>query len=197
MLLEPEGKSIVSDIDDTIKVSEIPRGRRSSCGTRFLRISRLKVCGTGTSVWEMSPSITCPVARGSFLGFCTGSDRTGGFPARHVSHEKLEDQPARPAELHRGSEEHGDGKNATKEQKIRQISALMDNLRHRQFTLIGDSGELDPEVFTELRKTRGAQIEKMVIRDVVDARHHAPQRLHAVDEIIDVPAIRRGMSQFT
>jgi len=89
------------------------------------------------------------------------------------------------------------GKEATKAQKIQQISVLMDNLRHRQFTLIGDSGELDPEVFTELRKTRGTQVEEIIIRNVVDARHPAPQRLQAVDEIIEVPAIQRGMSQIT
>jgi phosphatidate phosphatase APP1 len=72
----------------------------------------------------------------------------------------------------------------------------MDNLPRRTFTLIGDSGELDPEVFTELRKTRGAQIGKIVIRDVVDARRQAPERLHAVDEIIEAALIQRGRSQF-
>ena len=51
-------------------------------------------------------------------------------------------------------------------------------------------------MFTELRTDARAQIEKIVIRDVVDARHQAPERLRVVDEIIDAPLIQRGMSQF-
>jgi phosphatidate phosphatase APP1 len=72
----------------------------------------------------------------------------------------------------------------------------MENLPQRKFTLISDSGELDPEVFTELRKKRGAQVERIVIRDVVGAKLRAPERLDAVDEIIDAGMIVAGVSQF-
>ena len=57
----------------------------------------------------------------------------------------------------------------------------MTNLPGRRFTLIGDSGELDPEVFSQLRAERPEQVLKIVIRDVVDARRNAPERLRAVD----------------
>jgi len=71
MLLEPEGKSVVSDIDDTIKVSEIPAGKAIILRNTFLRqYVALRECGTATSVWAMSPSITYPEAPGSFLDFC-------------------------------------------------------------------------------------------------------------------------------
>ena len=48
----------------------------------------------------------------------------------------------------------------------------MDNLPRRTFTPIGDPGEFDPEVFTDLRETPPAQVVKIVIRDVVEARRH-------------------------
>ena len=40
------------------------------------------------------------------------------------------------------------GKQYTKSAEARTISRLMKHLPGRRFTLIGDSGELDPEVFT-------------------------------------------------
>jgi len=88
------------------------------------------------------------------------------------------------------------GAEATKAQKLEQIAMLMDAFPRRRFVLVGDSGELDPEVFAELRRTRGDQIDRVIIRDVVDARIHAPERLHVADEIIEAPAITRGTSQF-
>ena len=88
------------------------------------------------------------------------------------------------------------GKEYTKEQKVEQITELMTNLPGRRFTLIGDSGELDPEVFSQLRAERPEQVLKIVIRDVVDARRNAPERLRAVDEIIDAPLVVYGRSQF-
>jgi phosphatidate phosphatase APP1 len=88
------------------------------------------------------------------------------------------------------------GKEYTKEQKVGQITSLMENLPGRKFTLIGDSGELDPEVFTQLREERPAQVSKILIRDIVDARRNAPDRLLKVDEVIDAPIVLRGKSHF-
>jgi Phosphatidate phosphatase APP1, catalytic domain len=199
MLLEPQGKSIVSDIDDTIKVTEIPAGKAIVLRNTFLRPyfaaegMRDRYRGLGDvsfhyvsgSPWQLFGLLH------SFLIEQAGFPQ-GTFHMKSLRTSLL-DLPSFIADLKNMLM----GKDATKEQKIQEISVLMDNLRHRQFTLIGDSGELDPEVFTELRKTRGTQVEKIIIRDVVDARHTAPQRLQAVDEIIEVPAIQRGMSQST
>jgi phosphatidate phosphatase APP1 len=88
------------------------------------------------------------------------------------------------------------GKQYTKAQKLEQISNLMKHLPERRFTLIGDSGELDPEVFTLLRQERPDQVEKIIIRDVVGARTNAPERLQHVDEVLDAPVVLHGQSQF-
>ena len=198
-LLEPEGKSVVSDIDDTIKVTEIPAGKAVILRNTFLR-----------------PYLAAEGMRDRYLGFgavsfhyVSGSPwqlfevlhkfviEEAGFPPGTFHMKSLRTSPLDFRNLFRDLKNVVVGKDATKAQKIGQISALMDNLPRRRFTLIGDSGELDPEVFTELRETRGAQVEKIVIRDVVDARHLRPERLQAVDEIIEAPLIQHGMSQFT
>lgn len=198
MLLEPEGKSVVSDIDDTIKVSEIPAGKAIILRNTFLRQyvaaegMRDRYLGLGDvsfhyvsgSPWQLFGLLH------KFL------IEQGGFPTGTFHMKSLRTSPLDLPNFIRDLKNFVTGRNATKEQKISQISALMGNLPRRKFTLIGDSGELDPEVFTELRQTHGAQIEKIVIRDVVDARHQAPERLRVVDEIIDAPLIQRGMSQF-
>jgi phosphatidate phosphatase APP1 len=198
MLLEPEGKSIVSDIDDTIKVSEIPAGKAVILRNTFLREyvaaegMRDRYLGLGDvsfhyvsgSPWQL------------FGLLHTFLIEQGGFPRGTFHMKSLRTSPLDLPNFMKDLKSFVLGKNATKEQKISQISALMDTLPHRTFTLVGDSGELDPEVFTELRETRGAQVEKIVIRDVVDARRQAPARLRAVDEIIEAPLVRPGISQF-
>jgi len=88
------------------------------------------------------------------------------------------------------------GKQYTKEQKIDQISGLIRNLPGRTFTLIGDSGELDPEVFSQVKADFPGRVAKIIIRDVVGARASAPERLRDVDEIIEAPLITHGVSQF-
>jgi phosphatidate phosphatase APP1 len=198
-LIEPDGKSVVSDIDDTIKVSEIPAGKTVILRNTFLRQyvaaegMRDRYIGLGDvsfhyvsgSPWQLFELLH------EFL------IEQSGFPRGTFHMKSLRTSPLDLPNFLRDLKNFVTGKEATKEQKISQISALMDNLPRRTFTLIGDSGEFDPEVFTELREMRGAQVEKIVIRDVVDARRRAPERLRAVDEIIEAPLIERRKSQFS
>ena len=199
MLLEPEGKSVVSDIDDTIKVSEIPAGPGIILRNTFLRdyvaaegmLDRYSRFGdvsfhyVSGSPWQLFRLLH------KFL------IEDGGFPEGTFHMKSLRTSPLDLLNFIRDLKKFVAGKDwYTKEQKIEQISGLMDYLPRRTFTLIGDSGELDPEVFTELRQKRSHQIERIVIRDVVNARVNAPERLRAVDEVIEAPLITLGSSQF-
>jgi phosphatidate phosphatase APP1 len=74
---------------------------------------------------------------------------------------------------------------ATVEQKIFQISEIMRRFPQRQFILIGDSGEHDPEVYGRIRDTFGEQVKEIWIRDVVGARHDQPGRLKGMVVIDD------------
>ena len=199
MLLEPDGKSVVSDIDDTIKVSEIPAGKAIVLRNTFLRQyvvaegMKPRYLGFGDRAFHYVSGSPWQLF-GLLHPFLIERE---GFPAGTFHMKSLRTNPLDLANFARDLKNFVSGKAATKEQKIGQISELMENLPQRKFTLIGDSGELDPEVFTKLRKKRGAQVERIVIRDVVGAKLCAPERLDAVDEIIDAGMIVAGVSQFT
>jgi phosphatidate phosphatase APP1 len=73
----------------------------------------------------------------------------------------------------------------------------MTNLPDRQFYLIGDSGELDPEAYAEIRSQDrfSKRVKEVRIRDVVNAAVNDPQRLK--DMIVrHAPTIVHGRSQF-
>ena len=72
---------------------------------------------------------------------------------------------------------------ATVEQKYKQLLTLVDHFPLRQFLLIGDSGERDPEIFQRIREARAQQIKEIRIRDVVNARQYAPERLDGMSII--------------
>jgi phosphatidate phosphatase APP1 len=72
----------------------------------------------------------------------------------------------------------------------------MEHLPGRRYILIGDSGELDPEVFSHLKARFPDQVQKIVIRDVVAARANDPGRLRDVNEVIEALLVTRGKSQF-
>ncbi len=197
-LLEPEGKSVVSDIDDTIKVSEIPAGGRivlrntflrdyvaaEGMRDRYLRFGDVSFHYVSGSPWQM------------FRLLHTFLIERDGFPEGTFHMKSLRKNLFDLHGFVRDVRNFVAGKQYTKAQKLEQISTLMKHLPGRRFTLIGDSGELDPEVFTALRDERPEQVEKIVIRDVVDARRIAPERFRHVDEVLDAPVVLHGQSQF-
>jgi phosphatidate phosphatase APP1 len=66
----------------------------------------------------------------------------------------------------------------TFDHKVEQIKTIIGDFPDRKFILIGDSGECDPEVYREVENSAlGSKIQEIIIRDVVNARVRAPQRL--------------------
>lgn len=199
-VIEGEGLSVVSDIDDTIKVSEIPAGGKIILRNTFLRdyvpapkmLERYKAFGdvsfhyVSGSPWQL------------FRLLHTFLIEKGGFPEGTFHMKSLSKNLLDISKFLEDIKNFVSGKTYTQQQKIGQISELMQNLPRRKFYLIGDSGELDPEVFLEIRKRFPAQVEKIMIRDVVDAKTKTPQRLAGIDEIIEAghPFITHGVTQF-
>jgi phosphatidate phosphatase APP1 len=60
-----------------------------------------------------------------------------------------------------------DSLDATYDHKLLKITTLMDKFPNRRFILLGDSGEIDPEVYNDIKKKRPAQVQEIVIRDVI------------------------------
>ncbi|HEX5110179.1 MAG TPA: phosphatase domain-containing protein [Vicinamibacterales bacterium] len=142
-LVEPEGKSVVSDIDDTVKVTEIPAGAAIVLRNTFLRdfvaaegmVDRYRGLGSPSfhyvsgSPWQFFR----PLEK-----FLTES----GFPRGTFHMKHLRTSPQNVHVFLHDLKGLVSGRQHTKEQKLEQISALMNHFPGRTFTLIGDSGEL-------------------------------------------------------
>ncbi|HYW33117.1 MAG TPA: phosphatase domain-containing protein [Gemmatimonas sp.] len=173
--LEPEGLSVISDIDDTVKVTHVPAGKKTVLRNTFLKEFQVAegmrerylqwVAEAGNdadtcfhyvsgSPWQLYG----PLSRFLF--------ENEGFPAGTVHMKSL-----RKNLLDRGAVRDImafalGGDLATLDQKVRQITNLMIHLPRRKFILVGDSGERDPEVYRAIRKLFPDQVLRIYIRDV-------------------------------
>ena len=87
------------------------------------------------------------------------------------------------------------GEDATLKQKVSQISEIMEKFPGRNFILVGDSGEKDPEVYTDILTRFPKQVQEIRIRDVKNDRVNKPERLASMT-ILPAPTVFEGVSQF-
>jgi hypothetical protein len=177
--LEPEGLSVVSDIDDTIRITHVPAGKRAVLRNTFLKEFK-----------------AAEGMRERYLGFVADADASADACFHYVSGSPwqlygslkrfLFEQEQFPAgtvhmkNLRKNLLDRGavrdimafalGGDLATLDQKIRQITNLMIHLPRRKFILVGDSGEKDPEVYRAIRKLFPNQVLEIYIRDVLGER---------------------------
>lgn len=174
-LVGPRGLSVISDIDDTIKVTEVPAGKRVVLCNVFLRDYRLTP-RMGDMYRAFGEEVMFHYVSGSpwqlykILGdFLVGDSR---FP-EGAFHMKDVGKNLRVAENWENFKRFAEGDAATLVQKEEQITRIFRNLPEREFVLVGDSGEKDPEVFSRIREKFPARVRKIFIRDVLDERHKA------------------------
>ena len=183
-LIEPHGLSVISDIDDTIKVTNIPDGHKVVIQNTFYRpfvathgmAGRYRSLGDETAFhyvsggpWQLYRPLAEFIAAAGYP--------EGSFHMKSVRKNLL--TPGSWHDLGRLA-----GGEATTEQKLGQISKIIGHFPQRRFILVGDSGEHDPEVYREIRKRFPRQIEAVWIRDLVDDRDRNPERLGGM-QIID------------
>jgi hypothetical protein len=174
-LLPAEGLSIVSDIDDTIKITEV-RDRTAMLRNTFLREFRAapgmaelyrRAAGKGAAFhyvsggpWQLFPPLE-------------DFRREAKFPPGtfHMKRFRLSD----PKALARLSE-HGDAKRSA-------IGDLLKAFPRRRFVLIGDSGEQDPEIYGPLARENPKQVVAVLIRNVTDEPADGERFRKAFDEL--------------
>lgn len=160
-LIGPRGLSIVSDIDDTVKISNV-RNRKNLLEHTFL-LDFLAVPGMAEPYrdWE---------ARGASFHFVSSSPwqlyeplselLSSGFPWVTYSLKAIRFRDETLLELFKpGTDTKPDA-----------ISAILDRYPSRRFVLVGDSGEQDPEVYAGLMRERPEQIQAIAIRNVTSER---------------------------
>jgi len=156
--IDEAGTSVISDIDDTVKVTNVANRRELLVNTlvrEFLAVpgmagvyGRWREAGAAfhyvsSSPWQLAACL------GGFL-------RDAGLPpgSMHLKLFRLKDStplgrlPSR------------------KRLKRRVIEQIMADFPHRKFVLVGDSGERDPEVYAAVARRSPEQVAGIAIRQV-------------------------------
>jgi phosphatidate phosphatase APP1 len=157
-LLGPEGVSVISDVDDTVKDSNV-LDRGELVANTFLRPYRavtgmpdlygawgargVAVHYVTASPWQLFPPIW------SFLN-------ESGFPGVQIEMREVRVADASVVDLFRDSR-------AYKAGRIREI---LRRFPGRSFALVGDSGERDPEVYAAIAREFPGSVRGIFIRAV-------------------------------
>jgi phosphatidate phosphatase APP1 len=176
-LIEPAGLSIVTDIDDTIKHSEVACKRTLLTNT-FLRPFE--------AIPGMAPLFREWSAEGAAIHYVSSSPwqlyehlaahlTSEGFPAGsfHLRSFRLRDHVLRRILMLRRSG------------KLGVIRTLFRLFPQRRFLLVGDSGEHDPEIYGALARRFPSQVVGILIRDlpgVHDMRRRYARAFRRLDQ---------------
>ncbi|KAJ8663490.1 hypothetical protein O0I10_000732 [Lichtheimia ornata] len=163
-LVEPSGISIISDIDDTIKDTQILAGAKTVLANTFFKhcrdvpgmaeaYMRWYTQGASFHYVSNSPFQLMPMLQ-NFLQSCE-------FPSGSMHLREEGSLLARLVEV--------PGK-----AKRDAISQIIRDFPQRKFVLIGDSGEIDLEIYARLASEFPGRILKIMIRDVSTTPSSSP-----------------------
>lgn len=159
-LIGASGLSVISDIDDTLKITEVTHLDKLIDNT-FMKEFR--------AVPGMSDLYRAWARQGAAFHFVSSSPwqlypeladfaESGGFPSATFHLKLFRAKDATVLNLFKSGEE----------TKPPQIQPILDAFPGRTFILVGDSGEKDPEVYGALYRNRPQQIRHIYIRNVTD-----------------------------
>ena len=174
--VEDTGWSVISDIDDTIKISEV-RDRDALLRNTFCRPFK-PVPGMSEVYREWASS------RGARFHYVTASPwqlylplseftRSNDFPAGTFHMKQFRAKDTSVFSLFTSPERYKPGV----------IEPLLRQFPKRQFVLVGDSGEKDPEIYGALARKFPNQVRRMYIRDVTAEDANAVRYQRAFDGV--------------
>jgi phosphatidate phosphatase APP1 len=157
-LVPPEGISVISDIDDTVKITEVT-DREQLLRNTFLRPFR--------AVEGMAKLYRRWFERGASFHYVSASPwqlykplseffAEQGFPHGTFHLRRVHFAIPEVVEL---LERSGEAKAA-------KLESFLEAYPDRRFVLVGDSGEADPELYGELARNHPKQIRRIYIRNV-------------------------------
>lgn len=157
-LLPETGLSVLSDIDDTVKISHV-RNKRLLAEHTFLKPYKA-VPGMAKRFrgWQRAGAATHFVSGSPYQLYIplSGFLAESGFPPAtfHLKQFRLKDRSV--GELFADAVQY----------KLDLIDPLLRKFPNREFVLIGDSGEGDPEVYGEIARRYPLQVRWIFIRQV-------------------------------
>ena len=161
-LIGPAGLSIISDIDDTVKITNVLDRRRMWEATFYKRFEAVdgmpaayhRLAATGVAFHYVSSSpwhLAEPLL--DFLG-------ANGLPLSSIALKQVRLKDRTSLDIVKPG----------RETKPPQIETILTTYPGRRFILIGDSGEDDPEVYAEALHRHPEQIARVYIRNITAAR---------------------------
>ncbi len=174
-LVEQQGLSIISDIDDTLKHSEV-LSRQTLLRNTFLNtFQSVEGMSAVLKRWEQEGAQFHYVSSSPWQLFSHLQELflQEGFPqgSFHLRAFRLRDHLIRRILMLRRS-----GKGAV----IRNIISVFPQ---RKFVLIGDSGEHDPEIYAQMARKFPDQITKILIRDL-GGKNSTPARFQYLERYL-------------
>jgi hypothetical protein len=166
-LIEPVGVSVISDIDDTIKVTEVTDRKKLLQNTFLLPFRAVDGMADVYRRWSNGGAKFHFVSASPWQLYepLAAFASQAGFPAAtfHLRQVRFKDSSvlsllADPLEA-----------------KLQVIEPLMATFPHRRFILVGDSGERDPEVYGRIAEKHPDQVLRIYIRDVTGQVAQAPR----------------------
>ena len=195
-LIPPYGISVISDIDDTVKITEMPAGTKVVLRNTFFK------------PYQAAPGMAdlFQLWDDAVFHYVSGTPRqffhplteflfheNQGFPPGSM-HMKNVQKNFLSQETWRNMGELLINDDYTFVQKSGQITEILEAFPERRFILVSDSGERDPEIYREMMRRFPAQIEKVYIRDVVNDRERNPERLEGMEVIPARTVYQPGMN---
>jgi hypothetical protein len=177
LLLPPEGVSVLSDIDDTVKLSEV-RELRALLERTFLRPHEA-VDGAAARyrAWERAGASFHYVSGSPWQLHATLSAflQTAGFPrgTLHLREFRWKERSALSM--------FGEAAAA----KRPELEAWLAAHPRRRVVLVGDSGEQDPELYAALARAHPGRVLLIAIRDVSGEDRGSPRYVEAFRDLPD------------
>ena len=157
-LIDDDGLSVISDIDDTVKVTNVANRRELLANTLLREFSAVPGMAEVYRHWQSTGTAFHYVSASPWqLASCLGGFlRDAGLPSgsMHLKLFRLKDStplgrlPSR------------------KRSKRRIIEHIVEDFPQRKFLLVGDSGERDPEVYAEVARRHPDRVLGIAIRHV-------------------------------
>lgn len=178
-LVPPEGISVISDIDDTVKVTEVESTAQLFDNTFFKDFRT--VAGMPEFYRKMAD-------RGAVIHFVSSSPwqlydplqafvQIAGFPGATMSLKNVRFLDETFFNLFKKG----------LKTKPEQIEPILRRYPHRQFILIGDNGEHDPEVYGEFARRFPRQVRQILIRNMDDSN---PESERFQKAFRDIPQVK-------
>lgn len=165
--LSDEGLSIISDIDDTIKISDV-RNKRVLITNTFCRpfVPVSGIAGVYQR-WAREGAQFHYVSASPWQLYIPLSDftRSNGFPAGNFQMKSFRVKDSTFLSLLKSPEKY---KPVVIEEMFRQFPK-------RRYVLVGDSGEKDPEIYGALARKHPVRVQRILIRDVTAEAADSPR----------------------